>query len=314
MIRYLLRTDYDEYRNQPQSKYPSAQKNPLSASESSPSYGQPPSETSRREGEQYLNREGSYPSQDTSRVLSQRPQPPPQQQQLPPPQQQKQQPTPQQQAPSPQLQQVPSPRLQPQQHQQQQQQQLQEQPPSPTRKSMFDFISPFDALASSGASPAKKKPVPQSQLPQTEVSSGNEDSWTSASLSSDPKRKSVENLMEQLTRGQGPHQPQASSPPYDRYLAGDDFSQSELIQPRAAPPPPLPPRPSHITSPRASPPKLQAQAQHRPPPRSVESPVGPQASVPGRRDRESSPIPGQRGGWKTENKAKGPGAKGKTAK
>jgi hypothetical protein len=220
---------------------------------------------------------------------------------------------------------------------QQQQQQLQ-QPPSPTRKSMFDFISPFDALASSGAAPAKKKPVPPPQLPQAEVSSGNEDSWASASLSSDPKRKSVENLMDQLTRGQGSHQVQPSSPPYDRYLAGDDFSQNELIQPRAAPPPPLPPRPphatsprasppgqpmlhlpghlprpTHITSPRGSPPKVQAQAQHRPP-RSVESPVGPQAPVPGRRDKESSPIPAQRGGWKTENKAKGPGAKGKASK
>jgi hypothetical protein len=80
----------------------------------------------------------------------------------------------------------------------------------------------------------------------------------------------------------------------------------------------LPPKPAQAVSPRASPPKVQAQvqAQHRPPARPVESPTGPQApvTVTVRRDKESSPTPGQRGGWKIENKTKGPGAKGKASK
>ncbi|KAH8115475.1 hypothetical protein DFH11DRAFT_1726298 [Phellopilus nigrolimitatus] len=52
--------------------------------------------------------------------------------------------------------------------------QVQQQTPSPSRKSMFHFISPFDAL----------------------------DAWTL--LAMDPKRTLMENLMDQLTRCQGP--------------------------------------------------------------------------------------------------------------
>jgi hypothetical protein len=300
----ILRTNYDENSNPPQSKYANPQQNQAAASASSPPYVHSLLEMSRREGEQYHNREASYQSLDSARELPQRPQPPPQQQQAQQQQQQQQQ-QPQQQKPQ-QQQQPPS-----QKSQQQQQQQQQQHPPSP-RKTMFDYISPFDALAT--ASPVKSK-VPLSQIPQipqAEVSSGNEDSWTTASISSDPKRKSVENLMDQLTRGQGPHPAQASSPPYDTYLAGDDFSQSDLTQPRAAPPPPLPPKPAQAASPRASPPKVQAQ--NRLPARPVESPTGPQAQVSNRRDKESSPIPGQRGSWKAESKTKGPGTKGKAAK
>lgn len=186
------------------------------------------------------------------------------------------------------------------------QQQPQQQPPSPARKSMFDFISPFDALASSASSQTKKKPVPQTQ--PTDIPSSSEDTWTSASLTPDPKRKSVENLMDQLTRGQGPSQAQISSPSYDAYLAGDDFAQ----EPRTAPPPPpLPPKPTRAASPRAPSPKVQAQVQHRPQPRNTESPVGqPQLSVSNQRAKESSP----RGSWKTESKGKGPGPKAKAAK
>lgn len=183
-------------------------------------------------------------------------------------------------------------------------------PPSPARKSMFDFISPFDALASSGSSQAKKKPVPQPQ--PSDLPSGSEDTWTTASLTPDPKRKSVDNLMEQLTRGQAPP-PQTTSPPYDPYLA-DEYNQSELVQPRAAPPPPLPPKPVQVLSPHSSP-RLHAQQQQRPQPRSVESPVGQQqGSLSNQRNKESSPAPSQRGSWKAEGKGKGPGTKGKSGK
>ena len=75
-------------------------------------------------------------------------------------------------------------------------------PLPPPHKSKFSFVSPFDALASD-AKPVKKKPTPLTS------SSPHEDSWTSASLVSpnDPKRGSVENLIEQLTR------PYPSAPP-----------------------------------------------------------------------------------------------------
>ncbi|KAH7918211.1 hypothetical protein BV22DRAFT_1200056 [Leucogyrophana mollusca] len=191
-------------------------------------------------------------------------------------------------------------------------------PPSPTRKSMFDFVSPFDALASS-SSTIKKKPVPAAP---PSASSGNEDSWTSASLGSlatDPKRKSVENLIEQLSRGQmsSYSTEQAPSPTYDPYSTTDEFSQVESnqptpqqaqSQPRAVPPPPpLPPKPGRPASPRASPPKVPA-PQVRPQPRPVESPVGQLPAPAVRRDKESSPGP--RATWKNEGKGRG-AAKGK---
>ena len=182
-------------------------------------------------------------------------------------------------------------------------------PPSPTRKSMFDFVSPFDALASSGSSHAKK-PIPPPQ--PSDLPSGGEDTWTTASLTPDPKRKSVDNLMEQLTRGQGPPL-QNTSPQYDSYLS-DEYNQPEPVQPRAAPPPPLPPKPVQVASPHSSP-RLHAQPQHRSQPRSVESPVSQQQGpTSNQRNKESSPAPSQRGNWKAEGKGKGTGAKGKLGK
>ena len=177
-------------------------------------------------------------------------------------------------------------------------------PPSP-RKSMFEFISPFDALASN-ANPVKKKPAPPTS------SSPHEDSWTSASLASlnDPKRKSVENLIEQLTRGQAPYpSAQPPSPSYDPYSTTDEYpqldpNQSTQQQSRPMPPPPLPPKPALVSSPRASPPKLPQQQPPRPHGRSADSP---QPIAP-RRDKEGSPGP--RPTWKNDARAK-PVNKGK---
>ena len=185
--------------------------------------------------------------------------------------------------------------------------QQQQQPPSP-RKSLFDFVSPFDALANT-SSIQKKKPVPQGPA---SASSTNEDSWTSASLvslSNDPKRKSVENLMDQLTRSQPSYAGQPPSPTY--YSTTDEYSQVEstpqLLQPRTMPPP-LPPKPGRAPSPpkpeRSSPPKPVAQQPRRP----VESPLGQVHMPPMRREKDSSPGP--RNTWKGEGRAKGP-AKGK---
>ncbi|KAJ3491804.1 hypothetical protein NLJ89_g11306 [Agrocybe chaxingu] len=175
-------------------------------------------------------------------------------------------------------------------------QQQQQQPPSP-RRSMFEFTSPFDHLSSSTGS-IKKKAVP----PQpSNVSSGNEDSsWTSVT---DPKRQSVENLLENMTRGL-PQQSQPQPPAYESYLSSD-YSQGESA-PIRAPLPPIPaskpvsvpiPIPNVTGSPRGGSPK--GQPLHRPQPRAAEVNNNQQATYPGaggRRDKDSSPGPRGRGG------------------
>ncbi|KAM6500667.1 hypothetical protein JOM56_003681 [Amanita muscaria] len=137
----------------------------------------------------------------------------------------------------------------------------QQQPPSP-RKSMFDFYSPFDHLSSSSTQ-VKKKPVPTGVAPAA----------PEENLPWDQKRQSVDNLLENLTRGQAPpsQTAQPPPPPYESYLSGSDFAQGEpttVLQARAAPAPlsqpqqipsvskSLPPRAA--SPPRASPPKSQA--------------------------------------------------------
>src|SRR5262245_28888506 len=138
-----------------------------------------------------------------------------------------------------------------------------EQPPSTT---MFDYTSPFEAMA------AAKKPVP---VQPASSSSGNEGSWTTASMvSTDPKRKSVE------------YDPAASSAhdPYYSYAGADSENRA-------------PPKLDQSASPMHSPPRNQAQATSRPPRRSTDSPVsqaaGPAGSI--RRDKESSPSNGKNG-------------------
>ncbi|KAJ6618338.1 hypothetical protein B0H10DRAFT_2030437 [Mycena sp. CBHHK59/15] len=179
-----------------------------------------------------------------------------------------------------------------------QQQQQQQQPPSP-RKSMFDFVSPFDALSNTTGS-IKKKPVP---VQPPSVSSGTEESGSWTNLS-DPKRQSVDNLLDTLTRG-GPAQ--ISGPQvYDSYLGGTEFSQNE---PSRAPPPLLPPKqvPNRTASPRASPPKTHAQ---RAPVRVVESPPSQQGSSQptGNNRRTKRARPGHVGvigrGWRSQRTPK----------
>ncbi|KAG6817085.1 hypothetical protein H0H87_012853 [Tephrocybe sp. NHM501043] len=207
------------------------------------------------------------------------------------------------------LQQAPHPPQQQQQSQalgiplQSQQQQLPQQPspqqqtPSP-RKSMFEFVSPFDHLSNSTTS-VKKKPVPTQ--PQS-VSSGNEDSgsWTAVS---DPKRQSVENL---LSRGQLPPPPTNYEP--------FDFSHGDNMSSRV-PPPPLPPKPvaarAPSPQPRASPPKTHAQRSQG---RNAESPAGQSGGGSGsqaggnRRVKEGSPVP------QGNTRGKGPSVQSKLPK
>jgi hypothetical protein len=156
------------------------------------------------------------------------------------------------------------------------QQQPQDQPPDPARKSMFEYSSPFDAMPS-----VKKKPVPAQP---TSSSSGNEGSWTTASMTSDPKRK-PDNLLGQFDgRGPASTNVQAENDPYYPY-AGEELSQPES---RA---PPLPSKLNQSASP--SPPRSQAQAAPRPQRRSADSPLS-QVGPPGpagsnRRDKDSPP-------------------------
>lgn len=174
----------------------------------------------------------------------------------------------------------------------------QQRPPSP-RRSMFDFVSPFEHLASTTGS-VKKKPVPQ---PPSASSATDDSSWTTVT---DPKRQSVENLLENISRGQLPQPPvqpsvQAPVSAYDTYMG--DFSQGEQVSNRA-PLPPIPTStksvPNRTASPmRASPPKPPVQ-QQRLPPRQPDSFIGPPPSSAsqsgGRREKESSPGPGTRVG------------------
>ncbi|KAL0947371.1 hypothetical protein HGRIS_013487 [Hohenbuehelia grisea] len=231
------------------------------------------------------------------------------------------------------------------------------QSPSPSRKSMFEYVSPFDALSTPAGSTAgsgivKKKPVPGSSpqvsqaaaqpvaiplsqssssstardsstsVPQSSnvsVSSAAEDSGWSAISAPDLKRQSVDNLLENLTRGHPPLFPSISQPPaqlpppqnilpqsqhisqpppaYEPYgiMGGNEYSQGhpESIQARGGPPTaPLPTKPiARVPSPvRASPPKAlpvqQPQNQAGRAPQNFE-----QQRTPGRRDKEVSPGP-----------------------
>lgn len=201
--------------------------------------------------------------------------------------------------------------------------QRQQRADSPARKSLFEFVTPFDALASTSSSnnssQIRKKPVPNLIAPGPQA----DEQWSAIP---DPKRKSVENLMDQLTRGQGPSSfPPVQSiqehSPYQPYTYGDDPYQSE---PKGySRPLPQQPQVNQLTSPRASPPKQQQQQQPQPqqqqpqqqqmqqqgPPqrqqrRNNDSPVGQQ----NQRDKESSPGP--RGNWKNQER----GRTGKQAK
>ncbi|KAJ3889320.1 hypothetical protein GG344DRAFT_51895 [Lentinula edodes] len=172
--------------------------------------------------------------------------------------------------------------------------QPQNRPPSPP-KSMFDFVSPFDALTGSGPMKKKSQPAPS-------VSSANDDSgsWTAVS-GPDPKRQSVDNLLETLARSHipPPSQPQPQLAPqsggqFDPY---HEYSYPEQMQIQVPAPPPQQKQAAgslnRAASPsrRPSPSKTQAQRN-----RAFESPVSQQGSTgnnnTNRRDKESSPGPG----------------------
>lgn len=119
-------------------------------------------------------------------------------------------------------------------------------------KTMFDFESPFDHLSPAGTIKKKSAPI----QPPSGASGNNEDSsWYSGV---DPKRVSVDNLLEHLTRGLPPVQ---VPPNYDSYNLGGEFEPS---QSRSQPVLPLlASKPPNRNSPRSSPPKQsRTQLQH----------------------------------------------------
>ncbi|KAJ3815773.1 hypothetical protein EV368DRAFT_44285 [Lentinula lateritia] len=172
--------------------------------------------------------------------------------------------------------------------------QPQNRPPSPP-KSLFDFVSPFDALTGSGPMKKKSQPAPS-------VSSANDDSgsWTAVS-GPDPKRQSVDNLLETLARSHIPPpsqpQPQLATQTGGQFDPYHEYSYPEQMQIQVPAPPPQQKQAAgslnRAASPsrRPSPSKTQAQRN-----RAFESPVSQQGSTgnnnTNRRDKESSPGPG----------------------
>lgn len=161
--------------------------------------------------------------------------------------------------------------------------------PQQPQKSMFDFVSPFDALPTN-PSQVKKKPVPS----QPSIASTEDSGWSAVS---DPKRRSVDNLLEQMTSlrpyPQSVHAYDLYDPSPSEYTSMESVRPlpQQPSEPKAAPAP-KPPAPQRQESPpprRPSPQKTQTQRA-----RLGESPAGSQQGATpgnGRRDKESSPGP-----------------------
>ncbi|KAH9966428.1 hypothetical protein BC827DRAFT_1175740 [Russula dissimulans] len=181
--------------------------------------------------------------------------------------------------------------------------------PQPNR-SIFDFVSPFDALASSPVPPVRK-PVPPQVQPEPF-----EDTWSSAVI--DPKHKSVDNLLEHLGHTKAPVPPSAHPvPPFDQPSPDEEAPIPELVQSKAGSRP-LPPKPTQAPSPRGSPPKVTPTVRRDV--QAPEQPIGLQVGLaishvstgPAQREKESSPGP--RGSWKGHEggRNRGSGSKAKT--
>ena len=179
----------------------------------------------------------------------------------------------------------------------------------PPNKTMFDFVSPFDALATPSVAPVRKPAPPVSH--QQGLSEPFEDTWSSVI---DPKRKSVDNLLEQLSI---PKAPAPSSAHFDPHSPDEETPIAEPVQSKATSRP-LPPKPIQAPSPRPSPPKTSPPARRDV--QAPEPPLGPQVGpallhMPtGQAQREKESSPGPRGGWKGHEggRNRGSGSRAKT--
>ena len=167
---------------------------------------------------------------------------------------------------------------------------------SPARKALFEFSTPFDALASASGPPPTQSQVKKKPVPEISPAPRPDQVWN------DPKRKSVEDIMDQLTRGQAPFPqntqqiaPESQTVPYPSY-SGEESYQVDQFQQYGRP---LPVPKQSVTSPRSSPPKPQPFQQAPPrqnPRRNNDSPLD-QHTAERQREKESSPIP-RGGNWK----------------
>ncbi|KAH9079187.1 hypothetical protein EDB83DRAFT_2341178 [Lactarius deliciosus] len=178
-------------------------------------------------------------------------------------------------------------------------------------KTMFDFVSPFDALASSSVAPIRKPAPPVSH--QQGPSEPFEDTWSSVI---DPKRRSVDNLLEQLSVSKAPAP--LSAYPVPAFDSPDEETpMNEPVQSKAASRP-LPPKPTQAPSPRGSPPKISPPVRRdvQAPEPSLGPQVGPTLShvSTGQAQREKESSPGPRGSWKGHEggRNRGSGSRAKT--
>ncbi|KAF8275245.1 hypothetical protein EI94DRAFT_1825216 [Lactarius quietus] len=139
-----------------------------------------------------------------------------------------------------------------------------------------------------------RKPAPPVSLQQQQGQSEPfEDTWTSVI---DPKRKSVDNLLEHLSIPKAPALPSAHQIPFDQHSLDEETPIAEPVQSKAASRP-LPPKPMQAPSPRPSPPKISPPARRDV--QAPEPPLGPSlgpalSHIPtaqAQREKESSPGP-----------------------
>jgi len=178
---------------------------------------------------------------------------------------------------------------------------------SPTRKALFEFSTPFDALASASGPPPTQSQVKKKPVPEISPAPRSDQVWN------DPKRKSVEDIMDQLTRGQAPFPQNTQTAPESQTVSYPPYPGEEVYQPDQFQQygRPLPVPKQSVASPRSSPPKPQSFQQAPPrqnPRRNNDSPLDQQAAE-RQREKESSPIPrggnwkGQEGGRRSKQKS-----------
>ena len=168
---------------------------------------------------------------------------------------------------------------------------------SPPRKGLFEFSTPFDALAGTSGPPPTQSQVKKKPVPELSPAPRPDQAWN------DSKKKSVEDIMDQLTRGQAPFPqniqtiPEPPPAPYPAY-SGEEAYQPDQFQQYGRP---LPVPKQTVTSPRASPPKPQPFQQAPPrqnPRRNNDSPLD-HHTAERQREKESSPVP-RGGNWKAQ--------------
>jgi len=184
-------------------------------------------------------------------------------------------------------------------------------PPSPPRKSIFDFVSPFDALTAvppSGPSPSRKKPVPPMNPNPPQPSSSNDESSFSAEdrRNRDAKRQSVENLLSEYST---PTQP-LSSPPQQHATSHEQYAPQDPYHPPVETRPLLPkPSGPRTESPRGSPKTRHrgaAQEPIAPAPSNLGTPQGQSLGSVRDRPRDGSPTPRSKRGQAPAPKNQGP--------